>query len=120
MSKPTQSRPKQAEVQAGGFYVNDGKGIVREVFDELESGNVHWRSYYLQTGEPTGDSSVCSRLRICTWANRVATDEEIERMNIEYGHLAHVAQAQDLTEKLIRMIPDGDLLEEVRRRGLTI
>lgn len=115
-TRPT--RPKACDIRVGGFYVNEKKDAVRQVFDEPEPGRFHWRDYWLGSGQPTLFASVCSAETLARWAEREATPDEIERLNIEAGHLSHVARAQDLAAQLIKHIPDDMLLEEARRRGL--
>jgi hypothetical protein len=105
-------------IRVGGFYVNDEKGLVREVWREQDVFTVCWRSYWLDSGDPTGDGLACSKLHLSRWANREATKEEIERMNAEFGEVIDIAKSQDLMVKLIEYIPNDLLVAEAKRRGL--
>jgi hypothetical protein len=65
------------QVEVGGFYVNESKGLVHEIMREDGDGYVYRRSYDLRTGSPTGDSLMCSPGRIAQWADREATADEV-------------------------------------------
>jgi hypothetical protein len=108
---------KSFQVRVGGFYVNESKYMVRELTHEDEAGNVHWRSYYLPTGEPTGDSLMCSPGRILQWADREASPEEVSRMQQLDAGLKERARVIEWAELVLKNLPDEQLLAEVRRRG---
>jgi hypothetical protein len=104
-------------VRVGGFYVNESKGLVREITREDDSGRVHWRSYDLRTGSPTGDSLMCSAGRIAQWADREATVDEVARMGRRSAETAEWARAMELAEIVLKTVSDEWLFDEVRRRG---
>jgi hypothetical protein len=108
---------KSFQVRVGGFYVNERKGLVREITHEARDGNVHWRSYNLQTGSPTGDSLMCSPAWVLKWADREATPEETARLKRSDAGPSGEAQLHRLIEFVIKNIPDDQLFAEVRRRG---
>lgn len=111
------ARVRADDVAVGGLYVNEAKGKVREILDQRESGNFQWRCYWLATGEPVGDSGVCSAQAVARWADREARPEEGERLNREYAHLLDVARTQDIIAQLLPLIPDDMLRAECVRRG---
>lgn len=74
---------KVAELRSG-FYVSEEKGLVRKVWME-KGDDLYWQSYELSTGEATGDSLVCSRRRMASWATREASAEEIARIRKHEG-----------------------------------
>jgi hypothetical protein len=104
-------------VRVGGFYVNESKHLVREITHEDEDGNVHWRSYELETGTATGDSLACSPSRIVQWAAREATPEETARMNRSDAVIKQNARTIAFAEFILKNIPDEQLFAEVHRRG---
>jgi hypothetical protein len=108
---------KSFEVRVGGFYVNESKGLVREITHEQGDGNVHWRSYDLPSGRPTGDSLMCSPARIVQWADREATPVEAARMERLDAALRERARLTDLIEVVLKNLPDDQLFAEVERRG---
>jgi len=108
---------KNFQVRVGRFYVNERKYLVREITDEQGDGNVHWRSYELQSGRPTGDSLLCSPGRILQWADREATPEEAARMERLDAELAQRARVMGLMDVVLKNLTDEQLFAEVRRRG---
>ena len=106
------------EVRVGGFYVNDSMGYVREITHEHEDGeHIHWRSFRLSDGRPTGDSLMCSPERILQWANREATPEEVARMERGDADFGQMMKALELADKVIKSVTDDMLFDELRRRG---
>lgn len=87
-------------IHQGGFYVNDAKGVVRQVWLFADMGNVHWRKFYLETGDPANDSCACSPETLARWANRLATAEEVARMKIEYAEITELAALEDLVREV--------------------
>jgi hypothetical protein len=104
-------------VRVGGFYVNEKKHLVREITHEDEDGRVHWRSFNLETGQPTGDFLMCDPGTILQWAHREATPEEAARMDSRAAHVKDMAWAAGFMESFIKQVPDEALFAEVRRRG---
>jgi hypothetical protein len=112
-------RVQPGDIRVGGFYVNEGKQKVREVWQAgSEPATFHWRGYWLDTGQPTGDGLVCNIWSMSRWADREATPEEISRLDVEYGRLADIAKTQDFVMMVLKNVPDDLLLEEARSRGL--
>lgn len=105
------------QIRIGGFYVNEQKGQVREVYREKD-GDVFWRSYNLSDGRPVGNWYVCSKDHMTRWANREANAEEVARMQRSEADQLMQAEEQRLTEKILRSLSDADILKEARRRGL--
>jgi hypothetical protein len=107
------------QVRVGGFYVNESKGLVREITHERENGDgkVHWRSYYLDDGRPTGDSLLCEPYRILQWADREATPEEVARMDQRAATLRGLAKGMELVALVLPNVPSDSLLAEIQRRG---
>jgi len=108
---------KNFQVRVSGFYVNESKDLVREITHQDGNGNVHWRSYFLRSGRPTGDSLMCSPERIVQWADREATQEEAGRMERLDAELTQRARAIELMKVVLMNIPDDQLFAEVQRRG---
>ena len=67
---------KYQQVRVGGFFVNEAKGLVREVVANTGEGYFNWLSYSLPSGQPAGDSGNCSAEHITRWATREVTEEE--------------------------------------------
>ncbi len=107
-------------VRTGHFFVNEEKGLVREITFEKPDGNVLWRSYYAADGRPTGDSFLCSIARILQWADREATPAEVARMQRDDGRAEEMARTIELVNQILANAPDELLLAEIRRRGYDI
>ena len=107
-------------VRMGGFFVNEEKGLVREITAETSDGNVHWRSYLLADGRATGDSLMCSKSRIVQWADREATAEEVARMQRRDAQAAEDARAMWLVNLGLVNASDEQLVAELRRRGYDV
>lgn len=105
------------QVEVGGFYVNESKGLVRQITQQAPDGRVYWRSYDLQTGKATGDSLVCEPGRIRQWADRKATPEEAARMDRGDAWTKEIARTMEWVNVVLTSVPDEQLFEEVRRRG---
>jgi hypothetical protein len=108
------------QVRAGHFFVSEKKGLVREITSETPDGNVHWRSYNLSDGRPTGDSLVCSAGHILRWADREATAQEVARMQIGNAHALDVTRIKEFAYKFLTGVPTEMLLAELRRRGYDV
>ncbi len=104
-------------VSVGTFWVSDRKHLVREITSETFAGDVHWRSYFLEDGRPTGDSLVCSKARILQWSDREATAEEAARMQARRGEDMQEARQMSLIDFGLTNASDEQLLAEIRRRG---
>ena len=110
---------KPSQIYEGGFYVSEKKGIVREVWKE-ENGDAYWRSYELRSGDPTGDSLVCSKYTLSQWADREATPEEVARMKRGQANVNSIANAMEMVNLVLKNVSDEQLLAEVRRRDLDL
>jgi hypothetical protein len=108
---------KDFKVRVGAFYVNENKGLVREITHEDWDGNVHWRGYNLSDGKATGDSVKCSLSRIVQWADREATAEEAVRMDRAGAETRELSRVLKWAESVLESVPDQLLFAEVRRRG---
>jgi hypothetical protein len=111
---------KSFQPRVGGFYVNESKGLVREITHETPDGNVCWRSYDLRTGSPTGDSLACSPGRIVQWADREATAAETAGMRRLDADLSRDERIDKIVDFVIKNIPDDQLIAEVQRRGYRV
>jgi hypothetical protein len=107
-------------VRVGGFFVNEDKGLVREITAETSDDNVHWRSYFLADGCATGDSLMCTKHRIVQWADREATAEEAAKMQRRDAQAAEDARAMWLVNIGLVNASDEQLLAEIRRRGYDV
>lgn len=109
------------EIKVGGLYVG-GKisYLIREVYDISADGDVRWRSYFIKTGEPTGDSFLCSKRTMAQWSEREATEEEKAKLNRDQAISMELDRAYQYVEYVLRNMPDQMLLDEVRRRGLKL
>jgi hypothetical protein len=104
-------------VTVGSFWVNEGKHLVREITGQSWNGNVHWRSYWLDDGRPTGDSLACSVAQIIHWSDREATAEESARMQRMNGMAMQAARENRLIAIALSEASDEQILDEVRSRG---
>jgi hypothetical protein len=107
-------------VRIGSFWVNEKKSLVREITGQSWDGNVHWRSYWLDDGRPTGDSLMCSVSHLLHWSAREATAEEAARMQRQRGLALAEVQENRLIDIALSSASDEQLLDEVRRRGLHV
>lgn len=111
---------KRFQVRVGGLYVNERKGLIREITEEDANGYAHWRSYTLSNGEPTGDSLMCSPGTIIQWADREATPEEGARIKRSEATARESIRVLELMYRVLQQVPDEQLFAEVRRRGRTV
>ncbi|MGO9913859.1 MAG: hypothetical protein ACLQIB_03990 [Isosphaeraceae bacterium] len=107
-------------VSVGTFWVNDKKHLVREITSETFAGDVHWRSYSLYDGRPTGDSLVCSKAHILHWSDREATAEEAVRVQTRRGEAIQEARQMSLIDFGLTNASDEQLLAEIRGRGYRV
>jgi hypothetical protein len=112
---------KSFQVRVGGFYVNDNKGLVREIRSETGDGDVQWQAYELRDGAPSpGGSGLCSKNTIFQWATREATEEEISMMQTYEARTNEMKKEFELLDGILKALPDEMLIAEAQRRGLTI
>ena len=107
-------------VSTGRFFVNEKKGLVREITSDTGDGNVHWRSYDLADGRPTGDALMCSKYRIIQWADREATAAEVAIMQCYDARTLEMERIMKFVNNVLANAPDEVLLDEIRRRGYDI
>jgi hypothetical protein len=102
------------EIVVGGAYVKGQDGpFIRVVQDISEDGEVQWRDFERNDGEPIG-SGRCSMYAFRNWAGRPATEEERRRLRWDRARRTD----EEFVRSLIDRIPDDDLHEEHRRRDL--
>jgi len=104
-------------VRIGSFWVNEDKGLVREITSEAWDGNVHWCSYWLDDGRPTGDRLMCSKDHILRWSDREATAEESARVQQRAREALEDTRDNRLIDIALSNASDEQLLAEIRRRG---
>lgn len=110
---------KTQNISIGSCYISERQNLLREVVGETKGGSVHWRSYYLGSGTPTGDSAACSRVRMLTWADREATPEEVARIDREIT-TSEQRFLSDIVSTALACVSDEQLLAEVHRRDLLV
>jgi hypothetical protein len=110
---------KVDQINVGGFYVNQKKGLIREIVSEESDGKIYWRSYSLDDGEPVAHRrSLCSKQAILQWADREADAVEIAGLKRAEAQAQEQKEGMELIDHVLKEIPDKMLLAEVRRRGL--
>jgi hypothetical protein len=102
------------KVEVGEVYVkaNDGP-FIRLVERISEDGQVHWRDFGRDNGEPIG-SGCCSLYAFDRWAGRPATDEERRRLRYDRT----MQMDREYVRAVLDGIPDSLLHEEHRQRNL--
>lgn len=106
------------DVQVGKFFVCGY--MVREIAREEEE-NVIYYTYLLNTGEPMYEiSSLCSKRQITRVAQREATLEEIKGMKTLEARRSEEHWGFQRVKEILPMIPDEELIKEIKRRGLSI
>jgi hypothetical protein len=106
------------DVQVGKFFVHSY--AVREIA-RIKGDDVVYYTYLLDTGESThSTSSMCSKREITRWSDRLATSEEVARMKITDARKSEEAYAVDVGKRVLQGVPDDWLIEEIKRRGLTV
>ena len=109
---------KIEQIRVGGFYVNEKKGLIREIVSEEGDEHIFWRSYHLDDGEPVAHRrSCCSKQAILRWADREADAIEIARLQREEAHAQEQEEGRELINEVLKQIPDKMFQAEVRRRG---
>jgi len=112
---------KTDEIKAGRFYVDKKySSYVRQIAEEYDDGDVRWRVYNLKTGEPYNDSGRCSKNAIVNWAEREATPAEIAKLDIDQALINEVTRALEGMKRILSLVTDEMLLDEVKRRGLKL
>lgn len=107
------------DVQVGRFFVNEY--MVREISREGNGDNIFYYSYLLETGEPAHETSdMCSKRQITRWAIREATPIEISRMQTKEARRQETNSGMKMMYEILYRIPDEVLIEEIKRRGLSL
>jgi hypothetical protein len=110
---------KVEQIKVGGFYVNQQKGLIREIVSEEGEDKIYWRSYSLDDGEPVNHlRALCSKQAILQWADREADAVEIAGLKQAEAQAQEQKEGMELIDHVLKEIPDKMLLAEVRRRGL--
>jgi len=71
---------KSSEIHTGHFYVNESRGLVREVMALHDDGRVEYFSYWLSDGALDAILGVCQKQTLAKWASREATVHEVARL----------------------------------------
>ena len=71
---------KAREIKTAGFYVNEPRGLVREIMNVRDDGYVEYYSYWLADGVWDGILGVCQKQTLAQWATREATGDEVARL----------------------------------------
>jgi hypothetical protein len=105
------------DVKVGLFLVKGGyvREIVRDYGDR-----VRYRTYALATGKPEPILEACRKQHLIHWAERLCTLEEIRRLKVNDASAWEPSMDSFHLRALLGAIPDTDLVQEVRRRGLSL
>lgn len=105
------------DVKVGQFLV---KGqYVREIVRDYGN-RVQYRTYLLKTGQPQPVLEACTKQHLLHWAERECTVEEFARMNVREARMLERQTNSFYIRKLLDVIPNDELVQEVRRRGLSL
>lgn len=114
-------------IEVGDCYVREYLGKIRKILDapSYPFQDCVYEEYKLETGELTRDSHyhlhACSVSALLEWADRKVTAEEENRMR---GLPSHQERLLDRSRcdkwDALHNLSDDDLLNEVKRRGLTL
>jgi hypothetical protein len=104
-------------ITLGGVYTNHSEVFAREVL-EIEGGRVAYRDFAISDGEPMSSWRQCSQSTFRSFAVRECTPEEISRLRRNEVSRAELGSRMITLD--IKDISDSDLLNEVRRRGLSV
>ena len=93
---------------------------VREIIKDLGD-RVQYREYDFETGEPQPFlPGSCGKEHITRWAVRECTPEEIARMKRDVADVVQAQVGDEYVRGLLDTIPDQVLINEMRRRGLSL
>ncbi len=102
-------------VTVGSFLV---KGrYVREIVRDYGS-RVQYRTYTLATGKPEPILEACTKQHLILWAERHCTPLEVSRLKVAEAKTWEPNVDPYYIRVLLDVIPDDELIKEVRRRGL--
>jgi len=110
---------RTSEIRAGGFYLGKGGNFVREVQHESPSGEILWRDYDYENGEPVS-SGGCSKNHLAQWAERELTPDERFKMQTAKANEVQKARNAELARAFLTAFSDEELLAELRRRGIDV
>ena len=103
------------DVKVGLFLV---KGrYVREIVKDYGS-RVQYRTYTLATGKPEPILEACTKQHLIHWADRLCTPLELSRMKVTEAQAWEPNMDSYYIRVLLDVIPDDELIKEVRRRRL--
>jgi hypothetical protein len=106
------------DVQVGRFFVKTYQ--VREIIRD-QGHDVQYREYDFETGEPQPFlPGSCSKEHITRWAVRECTSEEVSRMQRRAADVVQKQVGDEYIRKILDAIPDEVLINEMRRRGLSL
>lgn len=105
------------EIRTGRFYLGKKSVFVREVVARNHD-EVSYLSYLWHDGSSHGDSGCCKIHSLATWAARELTGDEIARMNREQAIEELKKGEATLRQHYLRVCSTGELLRELRRRGV--
>ena len=71
---------KAGEIQTGRFYVNESRGLVREITMVHDDGQVEYFSYQLEDGVCDGVLGVCHKSTLARWASREARAADVSKL----------------------------------------
>ncbi|MBL8101714.1 MAG: hypothetical protein JNM02_04220 [Anaerolineales bacterium] len=106
------------DVQVGRFFVKTYQ--VREIVKDLGY-DVQYREYDFDTGEPQPFlPGQCSKEHITRWAVRECAPEEVARMKRDWADAVQEEIGNEYVRNLLNAIPYEVLINEMRRRGLSL
>lgn len=97
---------KPSDIQNGHFYVNDPKGLVREIVDVRDDGYVEYFSYWLEDGVSDGVLAVCQKHSLARWATREARADEVAQLKCSDARQQRDARNQELLAHLSATMPN--------------
>jgi hypothetical protein len=103
------------EIRVGGIYTNASEIFARDVVS-IDDGDVFYHSYGYPDGNPIGSGGCCSLGRFRSWAARPLSPSEADALR-EVGVPRRRARGRAMIRLFLDNLPDGMLLEAVRRRG---
>jgi hypothetical protein len=101
-----------------GLFLIKG-GYVREIVRDYGE-RVQYRTYVLATGKPEPVLEACRKRHLIHWAERLCTLEELRRLKVEDARALEQNSDSFHLRVLLNTIPDTELVQEVRRRGLSL
>ena len=109
---------RASDIRAGGFYLGKGGNFAREVYDESPSGEVLWRDYDYDNGEPVS-SGGCSKNHLAQWAERELTPDERLKMQTAKANEVQKARNAELARRFCRHSATSNCLPNCVAAGST-